>query len=248
MNVGQMLDNVRTRLGDCRAQKPSDRQILLHLTTNLQAFFNRLSISNKPWAVDELTLVVTPGNEDYALPIDSSFGKPIRVRTSYAANPSQIIRDIEFFELTDSNFDWNLPANFGNLYYNLDGSPNTAMRIAFYRRAGLDQIYARIVPTPQLSATYVVLYQIGVYGETAALADVPVLPEHHSLIELWTTLSVLPIAEWYDAPADNSKRREEFALAINNDCRRLESDFNQYIRTVSVQKPLSYRALPFSID
>jgi hypothetical protein len=243
-----MLDNVRTRLGDCRAQKPSDRQLLLLLSTELQAFLNELAISNRPWAVDEVQLVVTSGTEDYAVATGSNFGKPIRVRTVYPSNPSYISHDVEFFELTDTNFDWELPQNFGSLMYNIDGSPNTAMRMAFFRKSGLDQVYVRVVPVPQATATYQILYQVGVFGETAALADVPALPEHHQMIELRTALAALPMTEWYDESPLNSTTRKEFAAAISATLGRLEHDFNEYIKTTSGNRALGYRILPFAIN
>lgn len=246
--IEQMKANVRQRLGEPIEQKPSDGQILLALTTQIQSYLNETNLSAKPWAVSELNLSVSAGIEDYALNVPN-FGKPIQVRTVYPANPAHIERDIDFFELQDLNFDWNLPKNFGNTFFNLDGSPHTALRMAFFRKDGLDTVYVRVLPIPQLAATYQILYQIGVYGQTTTLGQIPVLPQHHALIEIRTAISVLPMTSWtLDDEDFNTNRRKEFALSLGVDLARLEKQFNDYIKTVTVSRRFNYRGDAFSID
>lgn len=246
-SIEQMKDNVLLRLGTPIAQKPSDRIVLLNLTTQIQSYLNEANLSAKPWAVAELSLNVVPGIEDYAMPA-TDFGKPVMVRTVYPQNPAHIERVIDFFELQDLNFDWNLPKNFGNTFFNLDGSPHTALRMAFFRKNGSDTVYCRVLPIPQLPATYQILYQIGQYGEDQGLDTVPVLPQHHALIEVRTALSCLPMAQWGDKPDEDDKRREQLALSLANDNSRLEREFQAYITTVAVSRRLSYRNEVYSID
>lgn len=247
MQVRQMMSNIRTRLVDPRAQRPTDRALLLALSTQLQHFVNRANLTSRPWAVDELSLVVVSNTEDYALPVDSRFGKPILVRTINPSNPSLIERDVDFVELGEFNFDWDMPKNFGG-YYTPDGSPNNAARLAFFRKGGTDQVWVRVVPVPSQSAQYQILYQIGVYGETAPLSETPLLPEHHALVEVWTALAVLPHCEWDDDQSANQSRRKELAMTLDMDRQRLEAVFTRYLATTSASVRPSYREMAFSID
>lgn len=160
----------------------------------------------------------------------------MQVRTVYPQNPSYVERDIEFDELGDMNFNWPYPKNFGSLVYNVDGSPHTAQRMAFYRKGGVDQVYVRVTPIPARPATYQILYQVGDFARSAALATVPVLPQHHDLLEIRTAISLLPASNWSDNASANSSRRGEFALALSNDERALAADFEQYVRSVSAKR------------
>ena len=246
-SIETMQANVLLRLGEPVEQKPSDRIVLLNLSTQIQSYINEANLSAKPWVVAELDLNVSPNTEDYPIPA-TDFGKPLMVRTVWASNPAHIERTVDFFELQDLNFDWNLPKNFGNTFFNLDGSPHTALRMAFFRKSGLDQAYVRVLPVPQLAATYQILYQIGKYGEEQAVETVPVLPQHHALIEVRTAISLLPMAQWSDDAAKDSSKRGELAMSLKNDALRLENEFQHYIATVAVSRRLSYRNEAFAID
>ena len=230
-----MGDNVRVRLGHPRAQQPSSHDILLNLSTQIQRYINKLALSGRTWAVDEVPLVVSAGVEDYPISA-TNFGRPIQVRTVYAANPGYIERDIEFDELADMNFNWPYPKNLASMVYNIDGSPNTAQRMAFYRRSGLDQAYVRVTPVPAATATYQILYQVGSFADSAALATVPVLPEHHALLEIRTAISLLPASSWSDDDRADSAKRQEFALSLRNDEAALATDFESYIRSVGAKR------------
>lgn len=244
-----MLTNVRTRCGgdELAAQRPSPTTLLLLLSTQIQNYITEANLSSKPWAVDEMTLQAVSGTEDYPLPVDSNFGKPIQVRTMYSADPGHIERDVEFTELGEVNFDWGFPRNFGSSLM-LDNSPNNMARIAFYRRAGVNQVYARVMPIPARSATYQILYQIGVYGEATPLDEIPLLPEHHALIELRTALASLPHCQWGDDEDFNRRRREELAASFQPDLARLTTNFKLYLASLSANYQPNYRAFPYSID
>lgn len=245
--VRLMKLNVRTWLGDPLSQRPSDKQVYLTLFTQIQSFFNRAALSSHPWAVGELYLTVAPSQEDYPLPTDSSFGKPIQVRTVYPANPSHIERDVDFYEIEDINFDWPYPKDYGSLIFNPDGSPHTAQRMGFFRKGGNDQVYVRVIPIPAQPATYQVLYQIGDWVDYAAVDDAPMLPEHHSLIEIRSALSLLPLTWWSEDKVDNAARRRELSIALAAQESRLASEFNDYIKSTTVGRRLSYRKV-MSID
>lgn len=242
-----MLDNIRIRCGQPRAQQPSDKLLLLLLSTEVQSYINEINLTERPWAVDEAELDVSSGIEDYTVPLNSSFGRPIQVRTLYPDNPAHIERDVAFSDLGWINSDWDLPKNFGT-GLSLDGSPNTAVRLAFYRRAGQDVVYVRTIPIPQQAARYQVLYQIGEYGSAVPFDETPLLPQHHALIELRTAISALPHCWWEDDRATNTDRRKELAMSFAALAPRLERNFLSYIRSVDANSGPSYRQLPFSID
>lgn len=244
-SLDQMMQNVRVRLGHPRFQSPSNRDILLNLSTQIQRYCNKLSLSGRTWAVDEVSLMVVPGQEDYPISA-TNFGRPIQIRTVYPQNPSYIERDIEFDELGDLNFNWPYPKNFGSLIVNIDGSPNTAQRMAFFRKSFADQCYVRVAPIPALPAQYQILYQVGdVHGQ--ALASIPVLPQHHDLLEIRTAISLLPATSWGDDAQADSNKQQAFAMALKNDEGPLSLDFEQYVRSVGAKRRPSNRILN-SID
>lgn len=245
MNFRQLLTNTRVRLGDTLAQRPSDRTLLLIVCTQVQSFVNLANLSAKPWAIDEVTVVAIPGLEDYAIGVASQFGKPIAVRTQDPSNPSHIESVVEFTELVDLTFDWSMPRDVGG--FGFDGSPHSARRIAFFRRGGSDQVWARVLPIPQTTAEYQILYQVGVYGETESLDEIPVLPQFHALIEIRSALDALPHCLWDDNAAVNADIRKELAMSLAATENRLADEFNKYIRTVTVSRRLGLREL-YSID
>lgn len=242
-----MMENVRAiHLGEPRAQCPTNYQLLKKLSIQIQRYINRLSLSERSWAVAECSLTVAANTEDYPIAA-SDFGRPIQVRTVWPSNPSHVERDIDFFELGDINYDWPYPKNVGALLYNADGSPHTAQRMAFFRQSGLDQPYVRVQPVPQQSATYQILYQIGSYSDSAALATVPVLPQHHALIEVRTALSLLPLSEWTGEKQEDRDMRQQLALQLKADEVELANDFERYISSVGARRRPSSR-ITNSID
>lgn len=247
MNFRQLLSNTRIRCGDPRPQKPRDAALLLLLSTQVQAFLNEANLTGRPWAVDELTLSVSSATEDYPLAINSHFGKPILVRTVYPNDPGMIERDIDFVELGEFNSDWPFPKNFGSSF-SVDGSPNNAARLAFFRKGGTDQVYVRVLPIPSQSADYQILYQVGVYGETVPLDETPLLPEHHGLLEVRTALAALPHCEWDDNDDRNDYKRKALGITLSADEQRLYALFRRYITTTSASVRPSYRVPTFEID
>lgn len=244
MNLRGMMSNIRVRCGGPRAQRPNDRTLLLLISTQVQNFLTEANLYGRNWAVDELQLTITPNQQDYQLATEG-FGKPIEVRATYSGNPSYIDRDIDFYELGDLHFNWNAPNNIAQAG-SIDGSPHTTDRVAFFRRNG--NIYARIMPVPAQSATFTVLYQVGIFGETMALDEGILLPEHHALIELRTAVSALPHCEWSDDPRINADTRKELALTLERDLQRLEPNFRAYLNSQTASNRPTYRELPFDID
>lgn len=231
-SLSQMASNTRLRLGEPRSQRPSGRAVLQAVCTKSQSLINIIGNTGLPWAVDEYTLNVVGGQADYLLAVDSSFGKPLQVLTYYPQNQGIPQRYVEFRLLNDMNYDWGYPVNVAS-YMFTDGSPNTAMRIAFYRKGGNDDIWCRVLPQPQLAAQYTILYSIGSWADTAGLDESPVLSQFHPLIEVQSAMSLLPQVEWGDNKDDNRAQRKEYAASLQYDEAALQDDWQRYVRSLT---------------
>jgi hypothetical protein len=185
--------------------------LLKLLSIQVQHFLTELNIYGNNWAVDETVLTITPNVAEYTLPVEG-FGKPIEVLAINPADPAYVNRPVDFFELGDLNYDWDMPANFGQAWGGIDGSPHSTQRIAFYRKNG--NVKARVLPAPGQAAQFRVLYQVGVFGETTPLDEDVLMPEHHALIEVRTALAVLPHCEWFDQEDSNVRRRTELKASL----------------------------------
>jgi hypothetical protein len=209
------------------------------LNTQVQTFLTELNIFGRNWAVDELLLTITPNTTEYLLNTEG-FGKPIAVRALDQSNPAYIERNIDFFELGDLYYDWDLPNNFGAAY-SLDGSPHSTQRIAFYRRGG--NVYARVLPIPNQAAQFSILYQVGVFGSTQPLDEDILLPEHHALIEVRTALTALPHCEWWDDEGMNDKRRSALERTLLAEESKLYKTFRANIANQTAGSPIDYREI-----
>lgn len=243
MNFRGLLSNVRIRLRNPRAQKPSDRTLLLLLSTTIQNLLTEANLRGRYWSVDETELVVSPNNAEYIIGVEG-FGKPLEVRSYSPGNPSAVEYNVTFSELTDLGFDWPYPNNFG-VSASLDGMLHSAQRIAFYRKQG--NVYARIVPTPAQSARYRIIYQVGLFGATTPLDEELLFPEHAALVELRTAISALPHAEWEDDRAVNTEIRKELSLTLPEDARMAYTLFKQSVASLTGDMQPHYRLLG-SID
>lgn len=230
--LAAIAQSTRLKLGECRVQRPSGRAVLQAVTMKTQDLFNQLGDSGQPWAVDELVLNVVNGQTDYLVPVTPYFGKVLQVLTYYPANLGIPQRYVDFAQVNDLNFDWPFPVNVASYMYT-DGSPNTAQRIAFYRKGGTDDIWARVLPMPQLAGQYQVTFSIGSWADDAGIDASPVLNQFHPLIETQAALSLLPQAEWEDSAEENRARRKEFAAALQYDEKALLDGFQRYIRSLT---------------
>ena len=226
-----MAGNVRLRLDDPRPQKPSSRRVLQAVIDATQNLYNRLGNSGQAWSIKpDYTLVVTPNTSDYLLAIDSTYGKPIQVLTTFPANPSYVQRLVDFYELGEMYFDWNQPQNIASWLFT-DGSNCTAARMAFYYKDDGAR-WVRVLPQPMLQASYTILFASGNWVESAGLESSPVLSQFHPVVEIWAAQSVLPSCEWWDDQKLNMEHRKELAAALVNDQQRFEDELNRYLRNL----------------
>lgn len=247
MSIRSMLENTRTRLGEeLRDQHPSTKLLLLLLSTQVQNFLTEANLSGRPWAVDELTLSIGGGTGEYVIPADSHFGKPLEAYSYYPGDTNYVARSIDFVDLGSLYTDWDSPNNSPG--WSLDGSPNTAQRLAFFRKSGDDQLYVRVLPVPSQPAQYKVIYQIGVYGETEDLDTTPMLPMHHALVEVRTALAALPHAQWSTDRKDNQDRRNDLRPTLIAEETMLRLNFRAYITSMGADMRPSTRIAPGGID
>lgn len=231
--IANMASNTRLKMGEPRVQRPSGRAVLQAVVNKTQDLFNQLSDTGAAWSVDEIQFSVVAGQQDYLLPVTSYFGKPLQVLTYYPQNTSTIVRSIDFTVLNDMNYDWPYPQNMANWIGYADGTPNTAQRMAFFRKGGEDAMWVRVLPTPGLFATYTITYAIGGWADDAGIDSSPVINQFHPLIEAQSALSLLPQCEWSDSEPDNRIRRKEFAESLSYDEKALQDGFERYIRSLT---------------
>jgi hypothetical protein len=130
----------------------------------------------------------------------------------------------------------------------VDGSPNNAQRLAFFRKSGDDQVYVRVLPVPQQAAQYKVIYQVGVYGQTNSLDETPLLPMHHALVEVRTALAALPHAQWSTNAGDNQARRNDLRPTLLAEETMLRRNFRAYVASTGADMRPSSRLPPGGID
>jgi len=227
-----MCSNVRLLADDPLPQKPALRRILLAVAQSTQSLYNRLENTGAAWSFkSDYQLVVSNGTSDYLLAIDDSYGKPVQVLTYYPGNMAYIQRYVDFVDFQDLHFQWPYPVNMANYIMN-DGSNCTAMRLAFYYKDDGSR-WVRVLPQPQLTASYLVTFAGGNWASNAALDDSPVLTQFYSLVEYWATESVLPSCQWTTDQSYNMAHRKELATALKNDEARITDEFERYVRSLT---------------
>lgn len=234
-SISDMAQATRLLCDEPSPQKPSARRVLQAVIQNTQNFYSRLENTGQAWSLKpDYSLNVSSNTGDYLLALDDSYGKPVQVLSTYPTNPSYIQRYIPFREFSSMNFDWPYPVNLASWIWS-DGSPCTAMRMAFYYKDDGSR-WVRVLPQPQLSAIYTITFASGDWASTTQLESSPVLSQFHSLIEIWSAQSVLPSCQWWGDEAMNRAHRNELALALKNDEMRLTPEFQHYCRNLVVDQ------------
>jgi hypothetical protein len=223
------------------------RRVLLAVVDSTQNLYSRLANTGQAWSLkSDYLLNVSNGVSDYLLAVDDSYGKPIQVLTYWPANPSLPQRYVEFYEFADMNFDWGWPVNVASFMYT-DGSPNTAMRMAFYNKDDGSR-WVRVLPQPQISGgTYLITFASGDWAATAGIQDSPVLSQFHSLVETWASQSILPSCQWVEDQKYNMDHRKELLFALKNDEARFAEEFDGYCRNL-IQDHMGTRASSMDSD
>ncbi len=234
-SLQSMAVATRVLCDEPRPQHPSAHRVLLATMQAVQSFYSQLENTGQAWSLkDDYNLTVSTNTSDFLLAIDESYGKPLQVITTYPNNPSFIPRYIEFREFASMNFDWPFPVNMASWILN-DGSNCTAMRMAFYYKDDGSR-WVRVLPRPQLQATYLITFSSGDWASNVGLETSPVLSQFAGLVETWAAMSILPSCQWEDDQKYNMAHRRELAEALQNDRFRMEDDFQRYCRNLVVDQ------------
>ena len=234
-SIQDMCVSTRILCDEPRPQRPSAHRVLLAVMQATQSFFSQLENTGEAWSLKpDYSLNVSNNTGDFLLAVDESYGKPVQVLSTYPSNPSYIQRYIPFREFASMNFDWPYPVNLASWVMN-DGSNCTAMRMAFYYRDDGSR-WVRVLPQPQLAATYVITFSSGDWPANVGLEQSPVLSQFHGLIETWAAQSILPSCQWEDDQKYNMEHRKELAFALQNDRMRMEENFDRYCRNLVVDQ------------
>lgn len=239
MNIRGSLSNIRVRLNGPRAQKPSDRSLLVLLSTQVQNLLTEANLRGRYWAVDFTDVTVNPNVTEYALAVEG-FGKPIEVRAVYPGGDYPE-HDVDFYDPGDLNFESPFVGSQPAFDTLTGGQPYMAQRASFYRKNGT--LYLRTAGVPQAGATYRIFYQIGVYGQTLALDEELLFPEFYMLAELRTAISALPHSEWFDSEDRNESMRKQLGLTLDLDEKRTYALFKSYVASQTANDQPNYRLL-----
>jgi hypothetical protein len=222
----EMQEMVRAEMGYPALGSPNPRQIISKLLQHAQNLTNHASNTGHAWDEYELPISVSPGVADYQLN-DTRFGKALVAYTRDDSNQSHYVRTIPVFELEDLNYDWNMPNDIGSSIVSYDGSTHSALRIGYFRRAGVP--YLRFQPVPQAVNDYDVLFITGDWASGAALTDSPIFAEHNHLIVVRAAISLLADAEWVDDPDVNERKAAKKKITLDGDAAEFSRQFDAWI-------------------
>jgi hypothetical protein len=189
MEIHKMIATVRLYLDEPNPQHPTQRHIWEVLMAHLQNYYNELQNSGQNWAVNEYQLDVIKDQNEYTLNI--GIGKPIFILTRYD-DPSIHDREIPIVDI--QNWDYPSAGGTGGRWV-INAEPFSASAIAFYGKDGVSK--CRIMPTPEGPASYTIWYTPALEGSDA-LANTPLMPEHHYLLISRTALTCIPYCRWGD--------------------------------------------------
>ena len=214
-----MMSNTRLRLGDPRAQRPNDMQLLNQVTTQLRVVKRHKRNTGIQWDFNEAVIQTVPNLARYQITA-TDFGTPLAVITYAPSIPTWIPRLIPFYGPQNMPYDWGFPPNLASWgFLPVDGSNCTAQRCAFFWHD--NQPFIEFQPTPQLTAEYQVKYlenSNNTYSDT--LTSSPAWTEDCDLIETRAAIALLPIAEWYapdskDGRGANAEKRRDLAVSLS---------------------------------
>lgn len=231
-----MLSAARVELLDPKPQKPSYRHLLHLATAVVQSRLNRVQNTGRAWAVGETTLTVQSGTADYTVSANGlgTLGKVLDVTTYDPAGDNPEERQIPFHDLSDISDGW-------------DEWGDGASRIAFYRKGGSDQLWARVRPVPTDSARYTVSYAVGEWASRADLSSSPILSQFHSLFTAELAYVALPAAVWVEDEKENRARRAELRTYLGERIAEQGKEFDRHIASLSAPRN-NYRAEAFAIE
>jgi len=192
----------------------------------------RLLVTGKPWNLISVTITTVAGQSVY----------PITQPVSGNQNSGKV----HFIVRSTGNADLpSLPVpfdDFSGLNYGKmppSGIVNNALavpeKVSFYRTDMQNQtINAVIEPVPQEVLTYTVWFFAGALDRSAALMTASAaIVELADYLDLKTTFTLLPYAEWRDDDIFNSEKRKSLGSVLSAQIADLEPTVMEYISNIN---------------
>ncbi|HWT01199.1 MAG TPA: hypothetical protein VN256_13200 [Pyrinomonadaceae bacterium] len=234
MKLREILSAARIELLEPRPQKPSYRQLLHWAVGILQSIQNRLTSSGQAWVIGETTIEVQDGESAYVVnPQGGPIGRIIDVTSNYDPDNGEYEYQLPFSDFTDMAEGWQ------------EGWGAGTERVAFYRKHGDPNLYARFRPRPSASETFRVAYTVAGTADTA-LDESPILEHHHHLIIAKLALRALPAASWSEDENENRTKRAELRSYLEGHVAEYERDL-KFDMMISVPRN-NYRLEAFPIE
>lgn len=233
--INDSISRVRSLLLGPKDQRPNLDVLFTNLTYEFQNFVNELSNSGKIWSYNTVPINVNPGTTDYIVP--GASGKVLFV-IAYPLETNNNPVSLEFADLADVSADYWLysPLDFAiSRDFNEAWSVPFPFQIAFFRK-GAD-LWFRLPPFAYTLTRIDVVFSTGDWIANLSTGDEAVLSQHHQLVEVRSSMNLLPAAEWWDDDTKNENRRKELALSLSNQEQR-------YARQFVVAKRTPTRDLP----
>lgn len=234
MKLRELLPAARLELLDPRPQKPGYCYLLHVAVAVVQSAFNRLANTGRAWTVGETTLQVVAGAEEYEVSA-ANIGKVLDVVAYDSANQEGTERQVGFYDRTEVSGDfrgWDWPG---------------ATRIAFYRKDGMNVLYAKVRPIPTESQTYYVSFSTGTWAQEASLDDSPLLAMHHHLFVAQIARDALPAAAWSDDAKADDYKRQSLERSLSRRIEEYNRQFDLYTANLNVPR-MTERLEAFSIE
>lgn len=229
-SIYDMCSSTRLRLGDPRAQRPNDMQLLNAISTEIKILKRHQRNTSNVWNFNDLILNVSPNNPTYLIN-QADFGTPLSVITYAPQLITWIPRLIPIYQPQNLVYGYNQPPNLAGFWnWPNDGSNCTAERCAFYWRD--NQAYIEILPTPQLGASYQIRYLQSANGvDQLSLSATPITNEDADLAETRAALALLAITEWMAGDSKegrvvNAERRKDLFVTLSTTERELRRQFD----------------------
>lgn len=219
MQLSQNVAMIRRRLGNPLPHAPTDAVLLEFLLDQMMYQHTELVNTRNHWDIGNTIIVTAGGTEDYLVPA-TDFGRPFLVLTSDPSNSYHIRREIPIRLLQDASQIYAGPQQTQS------ASEWSAAEIVFFRKA--NSWYARPVPIPGGSGTYVIYYEVNTYLPTGLGDTGGGLEAFHNLVRVQTALSALPQCEWVGCSMDRNPETWVIrARAIRDSLLHDEAKFKQ---------------------
>ena len=234
-----MMDNVRLRLGDSRAQAPNDAQLLNQVCSQVRNLQRFKRVTGNPWNFNDLILETNANDSTYQIAL-TDFGYPLAVLTWAPELSTWTPRLIKIYEPQNLALDIPIRGNdqlASFSYLPWDGSNATAQRCAFYWRNNVPFIEFWPAPTTSI-ANYKIRYIQNSDGlDTAALSESPLSNDESDLAEIRSAIALLPLTQWMadegNGIAYNQMKRKELAISLSAEEREATRLFEAIARVTS---------------